>query len=59
MRAVGVQRLARLKDDISSIVEVELTPVIAAVTSTEVVGAKMRIAPLDAQRAPLARAFSQ
>ena len=54
-----IMRLARLKDDISSIVEVELTPVIAAVTSTEVVGAKMRIAPLDAQRAPLARAFSQ
>lgn len=54
-----IMRLARLKDDISSIVEVELTPVIAGVYSTEVVGAKMRIAPLNAQRDPLARAFSQ
>lgn len=54
-----VMRLARLKDDISSVVEVELTPVIAGVNSTDVVGAKMRIAPIDAQRSPLARAFSQ
>ncbi|MGP5294088.1 GNAT family N-acetyltransferase [Corynebacterium casei] len=54
-----IMRLARLKDDISSIVEVELTPVIAGVTSTQVVGAKMRIAPLNARRDPLARAFSK
>ena len=54
-----IMAVSRLKDDISSIVEIELTPVIAGVSVTEVVGARMRIAPLRSERDPLARAFSQ
>ena len=54
-----IMGVSKLKDDISSIVEIELTPVIAGVNATEVVGARMRIAPLKSERDPLARAFTQ
>ncbi|APT85413.1 CoA-binding protein [Corynebacterium aquilae DSM 44791] len=50
-----LMRLGQLKDDLPSIVEVELTPVIAAADTTNVVGARIRIAPISAQRDPLAR----
>ncbi|PRQ11281.1 GNAT family N-acetyltransferase [Corynebacterium sp. 13CS0277] len=50
-----LQRLAALKDDHPSIVEVELTPVIAAAATTSVVGARVRVAPLPEERDPLAR----
>ena len=48
-------RLAQLKDDFASIVEVELTPVIAGATATHVVGARLRVAALPRHRDPLAR----
>lgn len=48
-------KLAQLKDDFASVVEVELTPVIAAATATHVVGARLRIAALPRHRDPLAR----
>ncbi|QPK79843.1 GNAT family N-acetyltransferase [Corynebacterium lizhenjunii] len=50
-----LMRLARLCDDIASIVDIELTPIVAGLDATSVVGARMRIAPLDTQRDPLAR----
>lgn len=49
--------LGRLSDDIAAIVDVELTPVIVGMESTHIVGARMRIAPLDEHRDPLARAL--
>lgn len=51
-------QLARLSDDIAAIVEVELNPVVASITSTSVVGARLRVAPLDEQRDALARKLS-
>ncbi|MEL4358211.1 MULTISPECIES: GNAT family N-acetyltransferase [unclassified Luteococcus] len=48
-------RLARLKDDQVALAEVELTPVIAGRDRTAIVGARMRIVPLPAERDPLAR----
>ncbi|QNQ89290.1 GNAT family N-acetyltransferase [Corynebacterium poyangense] len=53
-----IMQLARLKDDIAGIVEVELTPVIAGVVNTDIVGARMRIAPLSEHRDPLVRKIS-
>ncbi|AKE38785.1 Acyl-CoA synthetase (NDP forming) [Corynebacterium camporealensis] len=53
-----VTRLSQLKDDFAAIVDIELTPVIVAVEQTHVVGARMRIAPLDKYRDPLARSIS-
>ncbi|MHA2789273.1 GNAT family N-acetyltransferase [Corynebacterium sp. S7] len=47
--------VSQLNDDNPALVDVELTPVIAGVDSAKVVGARMRIAPLDVQRDPLAR----
>ncbi|MEJ5998179.1 GNAT family N-acetyltransferase [Corynebacterium sp. H130] len=50
-------RVAKLKDDVAAIVDIELTPVIAGSVSASVVGARIRIAPLAAERDPLARAL--
>lgn len=52
-----LMQVARLKDDIAAIVDIELTPVIAGATGTSVVGARIRIAPLAAERDPLARSL--
>ena len=49
--------IAALKDDFAAIVDIELSPVIAGITETAIVGAKLRIAPLDSQRDPLARSL--
>lgn len=51
-------KLARLKDDIAALVEIELTPVVASADNTYVVGARMRVAPLSTERDPLARGLS-
>lgn len=51
-------KLARLKDDIAALVEIELTPVVASADDTYVVGARMRVAPLSTERDPLARGLS-
>lgn len=53
-----MMQLAQLKDDIAALVDIELSPVIAGVTHTDVVGARMRIAPLGDVRDPLARSLS-
>ncbi len=53
-----MMQLAQLKDDIAALVDIELSPVIAGVTQTDVVGARMRIAPLGDVRDPLARSLS-
>lgn len=53
-----IMQIARLKADIPQIVEVELTPVIAAASATYIVGARLRIAPLPQYRDPLARSVS-
>ena len=57
--AAGIERvllqLARLKDDIAAVAEVELTPVIAAASSTAIAGARLRVAPLPDERDDLAR----
>lgn len=50
-----IMRLARLKDDIADIVEVELVPVVAGIDAARVVGARMTLAPLGTERDPLAR----
>lgn len=52
-----LMRVAKLKDDIAAIVDVELTPVIARADGVSVVGARIRLAPLAAKRDPLARAL--
>ncbi|WP_018298077.1 GNAT family N-acetyltransferase [Corynebacterium lubricantis] len=52
-----VLAVSQLNDDNPALVDIELTPVIAGVDSTTVVGARMRIAPLKAQRDPLARSI--
>ncbi|MDO4760444.1 MAG: GNAT family N-acetyltransferase [Corynebacterium sp.] len=52
-----LMRIAALSDDIASIVEVELTPVIAGNRETSVVGARIRIAALAGERDPLARSL--
>lgn len=48
-------RLAQLKEEFAQVVEVELTPVIAAAEDTHVVGARLRVAALPRHRDPLAR----
>ena len=53
-----MMQLAQLKDDIAALVDIELSPVIAGVAHTAVVGARMRIAPLGDVRDPLARSLS-
>lgn len=53
-----MMQLAQLKDDIAALVDIELSPVIAGVAHTVVVGARMRIAPLGDVRDPLARSLS-
>ncbi|QCB27559.1 GNAT family N-acetyltransferase [Corynebacterium endometrii] len=53
-----IMAVSALNDDIASVVDIELTPVIAAVESTPVVGARMRVAPLKDVRDPLARKIS-
>ncbi|WP_293768430.1 GNAT family N-acetyltransferase [uncultured Corynebacterium sp.] len=50
-----ITNLARLKDDIAALVDIELTPVIAGVEHTSVVGGRLRVAPLAEERDPLAR----
>lgn len=50
--------LSALNDDNPAIAEVELSPLIAGSHHTDVVGAKMRIAPLPTNRDPLARTIS-
>lgn len=50
-----IMKLARLKDDIADIVEVELVPVVAGIDTARVVGARMTLAPLGTERDPLAR----
>ena len=52
-----LMRLTALKDELVQVVDCELTPVIAGLDSTAVVGARLRVAPLDEQRDPLARAL--
>lgn len=52
-----LMNIAQLKDDFAAIVDIELSPVIAGITETSIVGAKLRIAPLDSQRDPLARSL--
>ena len=52
-----LMNVAQLKDDFASIVEIELNPVIAGITETAIVGARLRIAPLSSQRDPLARSL--
>ena len=47
--------VSRMGDDNPALVETELSPVIAGVESTQVVGARIRIAPLGLQRDPLVR----
>ena len=47
--------LGRLKDELVSAVEVELEPVIAGPAGLQVVGARVRVAPLGPERDPLAR----
>lgn len=54
-----IMRVSRLGDDIASIVEVELTPVIVGIHRTEVVGARLRVVPLDDHRDPLARSLGE
>jgi acyl-CoA synthetase (NDP forming) len=53
-----IMAVSALNDDIASVVDIELTPVIAAVERTPVVGARMRVAPLKDVRDPLARKIS-
>lgn len=53
-----IMAVSALNDDIASIVDIELSPVIAAADSTPVVGAKIRVAPLKDVRDPLARKIS-
>lgn len=53
-----MMQLAQLKDDIAALVDIELSPVIAGVSHTVVVGARMRITPLGDVRDPLARSLS-
>lgn len=48
-------RLACLADDIPSVVEVELHPVIASAQATHIFGARLRVAPLNPHRDPRAR----
>ncbi|MEJ5927759.1 GNAT family N-acetyltransferase [Corynebacterium sp. H128] len=52
-----IMQVARLKDDIAAIVDVELTPAIASSDGTTVVGARIRLAPLAIERDPLARSL--
>ncbi|HCD2524102.1 TPA: GNAT family N-acetyltransferase [Corynebacterium striatum] len=52
-----LMRLTALKDELVQVVDCELTPVIAGLDGTAVVGARLRVAPLDEQRDPLARAL--
>lgn len=47
--------LARLKDDLPEVVEVDFTPALAGPTALNIVGARLRIAPALRQRDPLAR----
>lgn len=47
--------LGRMKDDLVSLVDAEVTPIIAGPAGTSVVGARMRVVPLGAERDPLAR----
>ncbi|AKK05397.1 acyl-CoA synthetase (NDP forming) [Corynebacterium mustelae] len=52
-----IMKVSQLKDDIASIVEVELNPVIAGIDDTAIVGARLRVAPLAAERDPLTRSL--
>ncbi len=52
-----LMNIAKLKDDIAAIVDIELSPVIAGIHDTAIVGAKIRIAPLKSERDPLARSL--
>lgn len=52
-----IMQVARMKDDIAAIVDIELTPVIASNDGTTVVGARLRLAPLATERDPLARSL--
>lgn len=52
-----LMHIAQLKDDFAAIVDIELSPVIASIAETSIVGAKLRVAPLNAQRDPLARSL--
>ena len=48
-------KLARLKDDLPEVVEVDFTPALAGPDALNIVGARLRIAPALRQRDPLAR----
>ncbi|MFZ2259873.1 acyl-CoA synthetase (NDP forming) [Luteococcus japonicus] len=48
-------RLARLKDDQAAVAEVELSPALASPQGTAIVGGRIRIVPMPAERDPLAR----
>lgn len=50
-----VARLARLKDDLPQMVEVDLDPVVAGVDRTWVLGARVRVSPRPGERDPLTR----
>ncbi len=48
-------RLARLKDELPEVVEVDFTPALASSSALNIVGARVRVAPALRQRDPLAR----
>ncbi|AJE32366.1 hypothetical protein B842_02565 [Corynebacterium humireducens NBRC 106098 = DSM 45392] len=52
-----LMRLGRLKDELVSVVEVELSPVLAGPDGARVTGARARVLPLGPERDPLARSL--
>lgn len=52
-----LMRLGRLKDELVSVVEVELGPVLVGPDGARVTGARARVLPLDPERDPLARSL--
>ncbi|MBV7302966.1 GNAT family N-acetyltransferase [Corynebacterium sp. TAE3-ERU2] len=52
-----IVQLAQLKDDLASVAEIELTPVIASPHGAQVVGARVVVQPQSRSRDPLIRAM--